>query len=1278
MPEFVQVTRLLEEKLKPFTEQLQTIQKQGEALSNDLIGELNQSSATRMEYAEKLMKSDKPEDKAIAKQLLVESIAKAKPEQREAFAQYAMQLGLTQQELQQGLAAMPQRDVQNPAVQNRDQTQVEATGERTGAGKLIDENKKAFDAAQDKKAKLAEMKGSFQKAVVDADKEFSDAETKYNQLEAAHTKAANDMPAEDKAKFQKMLTEGTPAAEKEALQKELLAKYANIGQMEAQMQAIKDSALDLALNKFEARYEFARASNLGGDDATSKAMMEDGIKTLTKDVGAEITTKVMEDPGVADLAKKLGVDAGALMRAAAAEAPQQTGDQANVTPTGDLQGILQVGNARMKKGDIAGAKEAYESAIKLVDSTFNPEENNAKIKAAQDLLESGNLTIPQRFQKQQEIDKYFSQAFQAFEIRSGYAGILAHPQYNQNAAAEVAFKDAIAAADRIPVEAMKRHLGILANDVGAFQTAMEQAPKEQKQGLEQAGAYLSEFASRLNGQTTTGGPAADKAMMNAQINARKDLASFYVRLVTDVDEQGQPLLKADGTPRYVPDASKVFKPEEGMKAIDEAKAKFKALYGADLDTDPAKDPTLAILQKGIYDNSPAELQKKYQNVSRYWDEAKASIPTLIAGVGTAILLSRFKPLQPLLKAEASVVANASIGARAWQVGMPLVAGSTAATFTHHTMMNNVLGREDNTWGRSIATGTGLTLGGVGLMKVPQFLFRNFNATAGSQILERGGVGTLGTVEGQFVGLKALESQAALITKNGGVVDDALNAAINASKNRDALWRMQGGRAAGMVDDFDTALLNAKTGADRAALVDRLGGVVKKHAGDLAVSRNAETFAASLAERGGLLVSPKHVAALEKAGIPMADAAAGGKLVQFKTVGEAKAVLERIALHEPKALGFKNLKDMKPLLDDLNGLAAKGIDDSAALADVLKTASLENPAAINILKRLVPEAATKAANAQRFGGVSEAANLNQSLFGKTYSFATGKFGAPAIGATYGVGSEAYEAANGGEFSFTDAAVKTALVGGGLWGGGKALEYGHGVVKPFGAKTFSNLSASRFMAGSTGGAAFYSGSNYLPSWQHMYGENSIDPSTGKAYEFNLSNAIVKPAWKDAGDNIFVSSFFLGGMAAKPGQALLANAPWQQSKMLWKPFNAAGHLFTGNTWNYLGSRSMPLLGEVGPALSTNMALGQFELLNNLSNRGAGVQYTDAIKKAGEEIKDESAEEIQKRIQQAQQQQQQQLQQQQQQQKEQPAKKPAPVEQGTVNQPRVENTDLTGGAPQ
>ncbi|MCC7528933.1 MAG: hypothetical protein IT342_10450, partial [Candidatus Melainabacteria bacterium] len=325
-PEFVQVTRLLEEKLKPFTDQLQEIQTQGEALSNDLIGELNQSSATRMEYAEKLMKSEKPEDKALAKQLLIESVAKAKPEQREAFAKYAVQLGLTPQELQEGLAKIPP-EVQNPAVQTGDPAQVvPGTGERTGAGKLIDENKKAFDAAQDKKAKLAEMQGSFQKAIVDADKELADAETTYNQLNAARAKALNDMPADDKAKLQKLLTEGTPTAEKEAIQKELAGKYASIDQMATQMQAIQNGALDLALNKFEARYEFARASNLGGDDANSKKLMEDGIKTLTKDVGPEIAAKVLEDPGVAELVKKYSVDANALMQAAVAEAPQQTGD----------------------------------------------------------------------------------------------------------------------------------------------------------------------------------------------------------------------------------------------------------------------------------------------------------------------------------------------------------------------------------------------------------------------------------------------------------------------------------------------------------------------------------------------------------------------------------------------------------------------------------------------------------------------------------------------------------------------------------------------------------------------------------------------------------------------------------------------------------------------------------------------------------------------------------------------------------------------------------------
>ncbi len=325
--------------------------------------------------------------------------------------------------------------------------------------------------------------------------------------------------------------------------------------METEMQAIKNGALDLALNKFEARYEFARASNLGGDDATAKAMMEAGIKTMAKDVGTEIAAKVMEDPGVSELTKKLGLDAGALMQAAAAEVPQQTGDQANVAPGGDLQGMLRVANARMQKGDVAGAKTAYEAAIKAVDASFNPEQNNAKIKAAQDALESGNLTTEQRLQKHQEIAGYFNQAYQAFDIRSGYARVLAHPSYNQNAAAEVAFKDAITAADRVPVEAMKRQLDILAKDARTFQTAFEQATGPKQAEVEQAQAFLQEFTNTLNGQTTGGGPASDKAWMNTQINARKDLASFYVRLVTDVDEKGQPIIKADGTPRYVPDAT---------------------------------------------------------------------------------------------------------------------------------------------------------------------------------------------------------------------------------------------------------------------------------------------------------------------------------------------------------------------------------------------------------------------------------------------------------------------------------------------------------------------------------------------------------------------------------------------------------------------------------------------------------------------------------------------------------------------------------------------------
>jgi len=1287
-PEFVQVTKLLEEKLKPFTDELQQIQTQGAALTNDLIGEMNQSSATRMEYAEKLMKSDKPEDKNLAKQLLIESVAKAKPEQREAFAKYAMQLGLSQQELEQGLAKIPQQ-VERTATQPG-QGVVEPTGERTGAGKLIDENKKAFDAAQDKKAKLAEMQGSFKKAITDADKEFSDAETRYNQLDAAHTKAANDMPADDKAKFQKMLTQGTPEAERNALQQELQTKYANIVQMETEMQAIKDGALDLALNKFEARYEFARASNLGGDDATAKTMLSEGIKTLTKDVGADLTAKVMEDPGVAELAKKLGVDAKALMQAAAAEAPAaQPGADARAGGTGDLQSTLQLAGARMQKGDVAGAKQAYEQAIKMVDASFNPDENNRKIKEAQDLLESGNLSIEERYQKNQEIAQRFEQSHLAYLVRSNYAAILAHPLYNQNAAAETAYKDAIAAADKVPVQAMKRQVGLLANDIGTFQTAYEQATGDRKTQIEQAQAFLTEFSNTLNGQTTGGGPAADKAWVNTQINARKDLASFYVRLVSEVDERGQPILKPDGTPRYVPDASKVFKPEDGMKAIDEAKAKYKELHGIDLDADPSKDPTLALLSKGIYDNSPAELQKKYQNVSRYWDEAKASIPTLVAGVGTALLMARFKPLRPLIGESAAAT---------W--GTALIGGSGVASVTHHTMMNNVLGREDNTWGRSIATGTGLTLGGVGLMKVPRLFMRNADDLAMASVIERGGAGSmkfavdeatnarkLVTLEGLTAERTALAGQRAAMGDEAFLAaDKQLEALIRANKNRTALINLNAGRNGAKLAEFDAALAGAAN-PEKSALTSQLGEAVKKFAPELKLAQDAPKYGEILAQRGGIVVKDQAVIdKLVAADLPVITTATGEKVLAMRTAGELEAALKAIPNIEPKLLGAKNLKtataQSAKILEDL---AASGLKGDDLLAPALKNATLENPSQLNLLRNLVPEAAAEAKLAGRFGGAAQL--QREGLLSKSWGFATGKIGAPTIGTAAGFGHEAYSASSENrDFSFANAGVKSVLFAGSLYGGGKAVEFGHGVLKPMGAKTFSELNHSRFLAGSLGGTSFYAGSNYLPAWQHMYGgEGNLDPKTGKPYEFNLSNAIVAPAWKNAGDNIFVSSFLLGGMAAKPGQAVLAQAPWANSKLLWKPFSAATGVFTGSTWNYLGARSMPVLGEIGPALSTNMAMGQFDLLNNLSNREAGQQYAQILSMKDQAITDESPEAIQKRLTELKQQQEKQRQQQQQQQQEQQQKQGTQpqgtqqrTEQGAVNPPRQENTDLTGGAPQ
>lgn len=1274
-PEFVQVTKMLEEKLKPFTDQMQQLSQQAEALEGELVAEANQSSVTRMEYAEKLMKSQDPQDQAMGKQLLMEAVSKSKPEQRESFANYAKQLGLSDAELQRAAqAAAPLEAQTQPGT-----TQNQQTGERSAAGKLIDQNKAAFDAAPDKKAALAQLQDSYKKAVADAEAEHAAIRTKQAELQTAIIKATEAMPAEDKAQLQKLEQATTPEAEKLQIQQAMQAKYPNIAQLADQLTSLAEPELDAALLKFEAKYEYARAANQGGDAATSKAMMEAGLKGVLVDIGPELAPKVLEDPGVAELVAAHKLNPTELFQQALTDAQQAGTNPGGDAGAGSLQEMLSKANLRMKNGDIAGAKQLYEQAIKLVDGSFNPEENNRKIKEAQDALESGkingrDMTVEERVQKHKEIEQYFGSAFLAYDIRAGYARVLAHPSYKQNAAAETAYKDAIAAADRVPVEAMKRQVGLIANDVGIVQTAYEQATGAKKNELEKNAAFLNDFVNSINGQGQGQGPAADRAFMNAQINARKDLASFYVTLVTQVDANNQTIMKPDGTPAYIADSSQVFKPVEAMKAIDEAKAKYKALHGTDLDKEPGKDPTLALLAKGIYDNSPEELQRKYQNVNRMWDDAKASGLTLAAGIAVVALSMKFKPAARLLGAGTEVAAMSG-GVRALEWGTALTLGSTAASGTRHLYMTQGLGRTDETWQRSFAYGTGLTLGAVGLYKVPQVWMRGFTAAKVEANIARVGAGNLAQAsddlvrwtagsehaikaaasgEQSFVGLRQLETAMTGLQKEKALLtgaDDAAQLArlteseallakqIADSKLRTAVYNF-GRKGKDMVDDFDVLMANAKP-HERAAYLEVFLKNKETQNQAFNISQNASKYA-GLLEQNGLKVTDDVAKVLESQGVNVLRAEGGAASIELKTIDQLRDVLPKLAKANPRLFGTtseaKALTNARAMLDDLATVPREMMVDGKLVAtplkSVLETASMSNPGRVNLLKQLVPEASEIVGKTGRF------APVKQAFLDKQY------------------GRMVYKAGEGTVLKAWDGATAPARFVGGL-------------VRDPAKMTADNIGWYRSFAGATGGATFYAGNNYLPSWNRMYGENTIDDKTGKPYEFNLTNTLLRPGWKSTTDNIFISSIALGGLAAKPGQMLVQQAPWATGKLWWKPAQFAGGMLSGSTYNFAAGRLAPrAVSELAPMMATNMALWQWELPNNLDYRSEGQVYQELMNKQNEALTDakpKTQEEI-RALQQQQQQQQQEQQRQQQQQQQQG--------EGETVQGRPEN-ELTNGAP-
>lgn len=1182
-PEFVKVIEMSQQAVQPLMEEFAKLQAERAQLDGEIMGERNQAAATRMEFAEKLLSTGNENDKQAAKALLLECVQKARPEDRQKFADAALSLArekglpLTDEEV---TTAASQGDQQGDTPVQPGQSNVPSS-ELTGTSKMIDDNRRAFDAAfaaaTDKTTALTpEMEQKFKDAVTAADRDFTTASTRYDDLIKQQQDILNGMPAEDKAQFEKMLNQATPEAEAAQIETAMKAKYPNLVQIETEMATLEQQGLDLALNRFASRMDYARALSLTGKDDQAKPILEEAYRHLITDAGADIATRLQADPEVKELTTKLGIDVQNLARSAESDQP--------VATDGDLAGksveeLIRIGGYRIKNKDAEGAKKAYEQAIAIIDQNYNAEENNRAIQQLQDALKSGTLngkqlTAQDRLAVHEDLKNRFQNAMLAYEVRAGYAEVMNAPAYGQFAAAEKAYKDAAEVAKQIPVQAMKDQVGLIAQE-------MERVTDES------ALAGLSEFASALEGDGD-----ANRGWINTPINAQKDLASFYVRLVIDTDENGQPRLNPDGTPKFRPDGSEVFKPEEGFKAIEEAKRLMKEIRGIDLDANPGSDPTLSALAHGIYENSPENLKKQMQNTSKFWHDAVADTGAGIVGLLTtaavAALAIKYKPLRGILTKEAA--AGTKLTALGWTAAIGV--GGLSATATRNVTMTQIFGREDETLQRSLVHGYGSTLGAIAIGKGGKW--------AGDKIFFRGltkdSVGAAGRTA------LGLADDAAADARMLQVLKTKMN--IPSTFETYSAWAAQAkphqlGEALGLFKSFGN------------------GNEL------LSLANNTAKYATQLSDEG-VSIAPALVDKMKAARLTVTGVEAGAPAVKLRTVRDLQKYVN--ALHEanPTALTRQAADDI------LNSVSR--YDGSTKLSTAWGQIAAEGPEAwqrLSVIKQLVPGAGS----ANRPGMVSR--------------FRTALAEAEGVGAkSRVVGNALLSPVRGvGNTAYT-------LVG----RPGASAE----ALTPF------SITMRRHYAGSLAGLGGFSAYNYPTAWNHMFLENNTDQN-GKPYEFNFSNAIVRPAWKSPHDNIFVSSLVLGGFGARPGM-LSSISPFQGGA--WGKIKGAGGFILGDSTMHYAQK---FGGDAAGQAATYFVFRQWgDLINNLDNIGAARQYSDLLDATQRNITDRNLTTGQPGAPQEQQQAQPQEQPQ-----EQPSLTPERQETGTGTGTPIENTDLTGGAP-
>ncbi|MBX9952345.1 MAG: hypothetical protein K2Y39_24445 [Candidatus Obscuribacterales bacterium] len=385
------------------------------------------------------------------------------------------------------------------------------------------------------------------------------------------------------------------------------------------------------------------------------------------------------------------------------EQPKPTEAGGDVIAT--IQKQLQKAGQIMATGDIEAGKAAFLQAIDFADKNYNQEQTVAEIRQLQNILQTNTfegrqLTSEERLAVHGQIMNRFGASLLPFQLRSGsiqkdqagYATVLR--QYEQNESAEAAYKDAVKAADAIPVREMKKQIQLIADELG-------------KTNDQSAINVLSAYsASILGGKDAQGNDIA--GAIKTPITARKDLMEFYVRPTMKEDGTADMASSTtkDGIPKFVPDVSKVFKPEEANKVIAEIDAKYKEILGIDLGKDPSKDAELAVFRATVDANSPKAIAERKEEKSYGWESGVSNFAAAGASLLATLALSRFGAGKLVAKVAPSLYKAGNAAGELSTLGKvtEFAAAGTIGSVTRNQMMTNVYGRNDETLTMSIANG----------------------------------------------------------------------------------------------------------------------------------------------------------------------------------------------------------------------------------------------------------------------------------------------------------------------------------------------------------------------------------------------------------------------------------------------------------------------------------------------------------------------------------------------------------------------------------------------